>query len=180
MVMFSPRSYDIRRVLGRHVRREDLTQDLVPVVNPSHPSSPENINNKGNDPHDVGRNHECTREAKMVWISFRSLLIGFGKYTSCGSFPLLFIFSGEKEYLSFMVMFSPRSYDIRRVLGRHVRREDLTQDLVPVVNPSHPSSPENINNKGNDPHDVGRNHECTREAKMVWISFRSLLIGFGK
>ena len=79
MIIFSPRYDDIRWILGMHGRREDLPQDLVPVFTPSHPYSPEGINNKVNDPHEEGRKHECTGESKRVWISFMYLLIWFGK-----------------------------------------------------------------------------------------------------
>ena len=79
MSLCSPISDGIRWLLGRHGIIEDIDQELAPVVTPSTPSYPEGLTNVGNATHDVRENHECTGEAKRVYIGFMYILLGFGK-----------------------------------------------------------------------------------------------------
>ena len=69
----------IRMINGRHEIREDLVQEVVPVVTPSPPSSPEGITNERYAPHNVGETHDHTGEANRVWIGFGSLFLGFSR-----------------------------------------------------------------------------------------------------
>ena len=60
MSLFSPRYYGIRWLLGRNGIRENIAQELVPVVTPSSTSSLEGITNKRQAPYDAGEHYECT------------------------------------------------------------------------------------------------------------------------
>ena len=79
MILFSPIFDGIRCIILIHGRREDLAQDLVPVVTPSRPSSPEGLTNEVHVPHVIRDKHEFTEEANILWIGLRYLLLGFGK-----------------------------------------------------------------------------------------------------
>ena len=57
MILCSPRSYDIRWLIGRHGIRDNIYQELVPVVTPSTPSSHEVLGNERHAPHDLGYQH---------------------------------------------------------------------------------------------------------------------------
>ena len=50
---------------------------------------------------------------------------------------------------------SPRADGIRWIIVRHGIREDISQELSPVITPSPTSSHEGITNEGHDTHDLG-------------------------
>ena len=68
MILCSPRSDGIRWILGIHGIREDIDQELVPLVTPSPPFSPEGLTKVGYDPIDVIYQHGFTGEDKSVWL----------------------------------------------------------------------------------------------------------------
>ena len=65
-----------------HVKIKDIDQELVPVVTPSRPSSPEGLANKRHAIHYVGDHNDRTGKYKRVCIGFRHFLLVFMKNKS--------------------------------------------------------------------------------------------------
>ena len=79
MKLHSARSDGISWIIGRHGRREDISQDLDSSFTPIPPSYSEVLTNEVYAPYDVIDQHERTGDSNRVWLGHWFLPLMFGK-----------------------------------------------------------------------------------------------------